>query len=434
MTIERQQRFAWWVMLASLLCCVFEGALRKWVIGDTSILARLAYLSKFICLSLFLIQLPRKKNYFADVTRHYLQAGVTLLCLGAFVSSFYGFDVEGAVLSVINFMLLPAAAWMGGRVLPSQSLMKYARTIVLLALAVAPLGIVQFYSPPSSPINRYSRAGESIATASISERVRATGTFSYISGFSEFATVAVWAGLLVVSTAKDRLWRNVGFSGLLAGYLCTFVTVSRGTALISLGLLVVWTIFGGNLAKKWQGAVMFILILAAVAVNLGAMEMTEEIITTVYRRHQGASDSLAWRIWYSFILPLDAIFASPFGIGFGSEVGGRFANTSAEAAGVVFESAWGRTVNQVGVFGLVGMLLTWGIAFVPPASLFRRASHGGFKSAAAITLAALGARAIVGYQFNHVAAYFFWSMAACALALGKPSTSIVQAPSRDKIP
>lgn len=420
----KKNQIAWWLLWTSLVCCVLEGAFRKWSVGDSSIAGRLAYLSKDTVLALYLVLGSGRTSPLTKTARPLLLFGLVLLALGTIASTAGGINPIGAVLTIRTFFILPLAAWSAARLLPADSLRRFAFWVTLLALPMAVLGIRQFYSPSDSVINRYSTVGEYVSTASVSERIRATGTFSYISGFGEFATVAVWAAIVTFTLARTRRDRWLGSAGLLAGLCCAFVTVSRSVALVSLGLLAVWAFAGGKYGRKAQFALSIAALLFMALFITEQWDVATEVTMTVHSRHMAASDTFYHRLWYHFIYPFDSLQIAPFGNGLGFEQ--IRTNTAGQLArgNWTFESPWGRTVMEAGVFGLIGFLITLAAVFRPVRNAYHFAPWGERKTILALTFAALLGRALIGFQFNHVAVYFFWAMAATALALyNQPDTS-----------
>jgi hypothetical protein len=420
--VTRQQLLSWKLLWISLLCCVLEGAARKWAVGDASIAGRLAYLSKYLVMFGFFAGIPLAKSQLSALGKPFLAMGLTLLTVGAALSSTAGVEPVGAVVTFLNFLFLPAAAWLAGRRLPADALLRMARWISIFTLFMAPLGVLQFYAPSGSRINRYSTEGEYVATAGVSQRVRATGTFSYITGMGEFGALGVWAGIVTFTTARTRAGRWLGYAALVGALCCAFVTVSRSAALGSLAIVAVWAFLSGGVGAKMKSTVM-VGIVALCALVIGAQwDAATEIGTTVYLRHENqARDSLNYRLWYQFIRPLDAIWMAPFGNGVGSEQASRTALSGSVRGGLnIFESPWGRTVMEVGVLGLIGFLATWGLVIAPWAFVYRTWKMQQARTVLTVTAAALAVRGILGFQFNHTAAFFFWSTAACILALGNP--------------
>lgn len=417
------------------MCLIFEGSLRKWVVPDTSIAGRIAYLSKYIALAAFLVLGAGRSNTLTRIARPYLGIGMVLLGLGAVISAAFGaVEPVGAVLTILNFFLLPLSGYAAGLKLPADSLRRFALWTAILSLLMAPLSVRQFYSPKDSFINRYSKEDEkqTISTSGVGKgenaRVRATGTFSYIGGLCDFAPVAIWAAIVTFTFARTRCVRWLGYAALAAAICCTFTTVSRATAVNSAALLAVWAFAGGQFVRKAGAAFTIGVVGLAVLLFSGKWRSVEEISTTVFRRHAavsdkvtGVGDTFSHRFWYSYILPFEAILVAPLGDGLGSQQAKGMQSARWHREGILFESAWGRTVMELGVLGLLGFLSTLAIVFAPLKAEYRKSKRGAQRTVVAVTAAVLLLKAVAGFQFNHVGACFFWAIGACVLALGNAS-------------
>jgi hypothetical protein len=431
-------RLAWQLLWLSLICCVFEGALRKWIVGDTAIAARVAYLSKDLALVGILGLGMGPANALTDFGRPYLLLGVALVGIGCLVNAAIEIAPVGAILTILTLLILPATAWIAGHVLPPDSLQRFASWITILALPLAVLGVMQFFSPPGSVLNRYSgseddtvvsAAATKIATTGVSnrrtgkmDRVRATGTFSYITGFSDFSVMAVWAGIVTLTLARTAKARWLGYAGLAAAICCTFVTVSRLPVLIALALIAVWTVAGGQFGRKAQAAVAIAALLLTALLVTGKWEAADEIVSSVYERHQSSGrDTLMSRLEYQFVTPLEgALIEAPLGAGLGTQQQAKVMVFKAgEQTSLGPESPWARTVLEVGVVGLLGCLVTYAVIFVPLWAAYRMKIRGEARTVLAVTAVMLLTKALNGFQFDHVSAYFFWATSAAVLALGR---------------
>jgi hypothetical protein len=219
--------------------------------------------------------------------------------------------------------------------------------------------------------------------------------------------------------AQKARQRWLGYVAFFAACCCALVTVSRSVVLISLILIGSWALLGGQIRRKLEVVATIAVVGLVVLMATNRWNEASEVTSTVYLRNEATqNDSFGHRLWYQYVMPLYAVEISPIGNGLGSEQAGRTVGPGAKRAGSTFESPWGRTVMELGVFGLVGFLVTLGVAFAPCKSIFQNLPNGGSKVMLAVTAASLATRALVGFQFNHVAAYFFWAMAACILAMG----------------
>jgi hypothetical protein len=192
--------------------------------------------------------------------------------------------------------------------------------------------------------------------------------------------------------------------------------------LISIGLVGIWALAGGKYGRKAQFAFTMGAILLLAGFLTEQWDTASEIVSTVYLRHEAVSESFAGgfthRIWYTYAHPLGALTMAPFGTGLGSQqVASSLSEENARLGFQVFEGAWGRMTLELGIMGVVGFVGTIAAVFFPLGKMYRAMPAGDEKTVLAVTLGMLLARAFHGFQYNHVAAYFFWSMAATALAM-----------------
>src|SRR5439155_23276192 len=88
-------------------------------------------------------------------------------------------------------------------------LRRFLMTFLLLAFVPLTLGIVQFWAPPDSVLNRYAWEEESqgIATFGETGKVRIAGTFSYNSGHVVYLTLIVLVGVALLGMERARRQR-----------------------------------------------------------------------------------------------------------------------------------------------------------------------------------------------------------------------------------
>jgi hypothetical protein len=412
-------------LLIAVLCCVLEGAARKWLVGDVSVAGRLAYFSKdvaFVAIALFGICTVTRSSL---LSKPFIVAGLGLTSLGAMTSSISGISLVGGILSARSFLVLPLAAWVVGQSLPRDSLKKAALWISLISIPVAGLGAVQFFSPAGSVLNRYSTEGEYVAMTGFDKRVRATGTFSYITGFSNFGNLAVWAGIASLTLARTPTERLIGMAGTVAGFGCTFETVSRAAALISLGIVVTWAVLGGGVIAKMKNGVLFAILVTVGFLLTGWGDDAIEIASAVQTRSEHATDNLSSRFDYTFIMPLNALYVAPLGGGFGFQQAGRQVLEDLNRLKSSYESAWGRVIMETGIFGLVGVIMTFGAVIKPSWVLYCETADPTTRTVVAVTAATALCFAIVGIHFNHVASFMFWFLAALLLSFDNPTRTAV---------
>jgi hypothetical protein len=103
--------------------------------------------------------------------------------------------------------------------------------------------------------------------------VRAAGTFSYITGYGNMASVGAWAGLTLLCLAAGRIQYVIaGWVIYLAALLCGLASISRATVLLVGATFILFVLSGrqglANLFKA--GAGLTVIFLLAYSVNLSS--------------------------------------------------------------------------------------------------------------------------------------------------------------------
>ncbi|MBD2129918.1 hypothetical protein NDI39_22810 [Microcoleus sp. ZQ-A2] len=223
---------------AVLVILVLEGALRKWVLPQASdmmyflkdVILLGAYI-KYYVLSTSERKYPLKGQVINSLI--FLVAGWGLF--QAFNSSL-GSPIVG-LLGLRSYIFYIPLMWMAPNLFQSEEeLYQYLRSYLLLTIPVCLLGIAQFYSPASSPINTYAPGViKNVATFGNENSVRVTGTFSFISGFSLYLIVCFGLLLPLILRKQSWKWKWIFISELLLVSVNLLMTGSR-TSGISAGL------------------------------------------------------------------------------------------------------------------------------------------------------------------------------------------------------
>lgn len=106
---------------------------------------------------------------------------------------------------------------------------KYIKFILVIAILEMVLGIIQYGLPANNVLNRYSDAEKSIAM--VGDRVRITGTFSYLSGFTAFLIFYMFF-LWTIIRLKFNSW--IITVATVFGIVASFMSGSRSTTLVYL--------------------------------------------------------------------------------------------------------------------------------------------------------------------------------------------------------
>lgn len=409
-------QIAWTILLLALTLTVLEGAARKWLIGSTfGVAGYLAYFSKDILFAMLLL-VPRQRQYSPPLAtfHRWLVPGCFLVLCGGLTSSLEGIDGGGALLTLRAALILPVLAYLVIPRLRHLPLWSVVLILGLLAMANFALGVVQNQLPPTHALNRYATNATDIASSPTG--VRATGTFSYITGLAVFSVVGVWAGMVGMSLARGVRQQIFSAASVLAGLACGLASVSRGPILTALIMLAIWL----PLARIWSQRMARN---AAAALFLLAGALATDLTTTFFQLGQGlflraesANDTVNERTWAQFDEALDALTLAPFGNGLGTEQVGRSAYSVGSLSNTTFESQLPRIILELGIIGLTGFVIVSLGAVAALQALKRRCANTSDQAVILATQLFLIASFFSNIIFNHVASAFAWIIFTAVMA------------------
>lgn len=213
---------------AVFVLLVIEGALRKWVLPQASDL--MYFLKDFVLIAAytnFLIA-ERKRFVFKLSVINTLVLLVAGWCLFQTLNPSLGSPLVG-LFGLRGYLLYIPLIWIVPTLFQSQeSLLRFLRSHLLLTIPVGLLGIAQFFSPPSSPLNIYTPGDLAVATFGVANIVRVTGTFSYISGYSVYLLICFGCLIPLLSNRQSYKWKLILISELCLVVVNSLMTGSRG--------------------------------------------------------------------------------------------------------------------------------------------------------------------------------------------------------------
>jgi hypothetical protein len=408
-----------WLSLA-LVLNVLEGAVRKWVPGFSGGAGRAAaYFSKEI-LFLFAVACA----FAGPITRPrpalVASAGwgtlaLGLIAAGGTLSFFFGFNPVGTVLSLRAMIILPCAAFLFASHRGRFPLMGFAIIAVALAMLNAPLALLQSGLPNDHILNKYA-AGEAIIVE-VESGVRATGTFAYITGLGIASALGVWGGMVIISLSQNKKQQTFGALAILAGFGCAFASISRGTFVVAVVMLVLWAL-GARKARKMLLQSSLLACVALVVALLVVPSISDRFVRVAegtVDRFESAGDSNMKRTFGQWDEMRNAITVHPLGTGLGTEqVGGNFA-AKGKAGFTTYETQLPRIVAEFGVIGLLGF---FALAFAAYYALqrTRQPSKPRWNMVVTATQLFVMGQLYVGVVYNHTASAAVWIVMAAVLA------------------
>lgn len=343
------------LFIVVFLMVVFEGAVRKWVASS----ATLPLILLRDMLAVYLVFYVWKRGYFRR------QKSVTMVLL-AWSCCVAGWGMLQVMLTDGNPLILLIGLrfwllylWFGYAAAVTMNESDYRAAMLVsgaLLILLAPLAVLQYYSPPGAFINSQVDSVEDEVFVAVSGVVRTTGTFSFTSGYTTFLAVAAPLALAVAS-ARKRTVRQLAFAGAVFATLVvgTVVSGSRGAVIFTgvlVGLFVLGQLLFSRTADKGKALVGAVALLGIAA--LFALVFQGAVDTTQQRFQQASEgEDFVERLLTTFIGESN-IYNDFTWIGHGIGLGSNLANyvrTGSTSFFVLAETEAGRTLLEGGLLG-----------------------------------------------------------------------------------
>jgi hypothetical protein len=403
------------LLFVALALVVFEGAIRKWLIGsETGFWSYLSYFSKDLVFAAILLwPAQRIQSSAITVFTSWAVPGALLFLAGAMLSALRSLNPIGALLTLRAGLILPVLALLAARRLPGIRPAHLALVIVCCTLTNCGLGIAQSRLPPEHPLNRYVLADSPVCA--VETAVRATGTFSYITGLGIMSSVGIWGGMVLLAFAQTRRAQCIAVTGIVAGFGCGLTSVSRGPILLGCLMLLAWGCLSrsgfGALSKSTATWVPGLLLICCV----GVFPHFSQLGRAVIERHQTGDDTVSQRAFGQLQEGGEVAALVPFGAGLGTEqVAGNYAATGTMSFNN-YETQLPRLIAETGLLGLAGYLAICLGAILGLQEARRSARTDAMNAALFATQLLFIPLFYSNVLFNHVASAFVWMLFSAVL-------------------
>lgn len=288
--------------------------------------------------------------------------------------------------------------------------------LAFLCMGMAVLGLVQFSSPSAAPINRYAwhvmGRMERVATFGTSSGVRATGTFSYITGYAEFASVSflwmVWR-FLNSRTVADRC---LCAGGAVSSVVCILTSGSRAPLYQCALGLVAAVIVSSHIRHKIR-----VLTLCVIGLVFYLTVLDKQLVNSFYGRFTTAGDSTAGRIAGAGLDFVQLMLDNPFGIGMGQQSNVKDYRIAEQTTSIEFiEDGRSRLAIEGGVLAVLAQAVTF-LLYLRITSLSLRTGYDQSRIAAAAILPAGLYLLTNSLWYDHNASALWWFLIGAWLAI-----------------
>ena len=410
----------------AFVAVLVEGAIRKWLLPSAE---ELVYFLKDV----FLVG-AYLKFYFSPDTelrayRLRVPGGMFFLfcCIVAF--SAMNPNIGSALLAAygvkIYFMYVPLSFMMPYLFRNQQEMLRQMTWYALLAIPICLLGFLQYSSDRFSVINTFAAGmGESGATGfGVGDRVRVTGTFSYLTGHTTFVIIFFALAVALLSLRETR-WKPVFLfamlpmlagNALMGGSRASVVTMAFVTVGFAMATL------SGSLVPR-RGFVMTLVLGAVLAVG-GSIYFFADALVHWEARSQTASDSLTSR---TIDHPLAAVKVSyetggAFGFGIGTAHPATYAIRNKlgilpmKQRPPLVDNELGQVLGELGVAGflawyglrLLMLWLNWKSYLASPPGIIRTLSL--------VVILITGPFLLMSVVYNHTASFFIFAISGFGL-------------------
>lgn len=359
---------------------VFEGVLRKWILPQAS---EIIYFLKDMVLFGAYFQyyvLSKSPNKFPKTKTPIINILLFLAfswCCFQGLNPSLGSPIVG-IWGIKNYFFYIPLMWMLPNLFRTEEeLVSFIKTQLAIFIPVGILGIVQFISPASSPLNQYAPGLEQVggvARFGVSGAVRITGAFSFVNTYVAYLLVCCGFIVPILETEQYQKDRNISILQAILLIANSFMTGSR--TIILAGLLFIIGYFGLKIFTEFAKTMRLIqLFLPPIIVAfVSASIVFADQINTILDRILFSKD-VALRIQLLFTEPFHNIGLKGWD-GFGSGATHQATGVLRSVLGlpggepipVGYESEMGRILLEIGP---IGFLLWYGLKLAILIALFQ---------------------------------------------------------------
>jgi hypothetical protein len=393
---------------AILLAIIFEGALRKWLLPPS--LQTVAYLIKYFLAFAFVLKFPLKQNNTPLGNGYTATLAFSSFLLPSLLIGFRAYPMS-AMMTLTNAVLWPVFAFHLANQLTPAIIEKLTKKLAFLAIGMSILGSAQYASPPGSSLNRYAwnsiGLNDEASTFNTSSGVRATGTFSFITGMGAFASFSfVWFTWQYLSNPKKS--GALSMCGALACVVCILTSGSRGPLMYCATSVAIVLV----VARRFK--ILMSMIGLAITCYIGLSLLPNDSLVDAYvDRATNAGDTFQERAIDPLTEFIDQIEESPFGDGLGQHsqlvtldeskrIGTGTMNSREDAKARVASEAGFLGIGCL--FGTLLILSNYLVAALNTGTLQIRIASGSIGSFILLTVFACT-------WYDHVASAFCWFLA-----------------------
>lgn len=363
-----------------VLLVIFEGALRKWVLPGLSgplLIVRDPLAIALLCYAWYL-------NLFPNVI--YVNIMLIISGISFFTTLFIGHGnlavaLYGLRILVIHFPFI----FLMGSILRKDDVLKIGKMLVWIAIPMAVLVALQFYSPQSAWVNR--GVGGDMSGSGFSGAMgyfRPSATFSFTNGTSQFFSLV--ACFIFYFWLKSEQFNKLVLIAATCGLIVVIpLSISRGL-LFTLGVMSLFVLAVASRKPKFLvqitfgsiGMVVLLLLMSNFDFFQTATEVYSKRFETAAQSEGGLEGTLIDRYLGGMVHAIgQSADVSFFGLGLGMGTNAGSALLGAGRSFLISEGEWGRLIGEMGaLLGLGVIFMRLQLSFKLALESYNRISKG----------------------------------------------------------
>ncbi|GEM_PF-456482 len=412
--------YLFWKRALNLLMVwiLFVGVFRKWLLPG---LAEIIFLFSYIILAGVYIKFFTERLLKRDAItiKHPVNIFILIQIIWAvacMLNPQLPNPLVGVLGVIIHFFYIPMLYIIPNAFNTKEELLKVLRIFIFFSIPLLILGIIQFFSPADSLINKYVSEVNPVDIALVGNFPRITSTFAYLSGYATYLSVLILLIVYLLSLRKDSIVFN-GFLFILLGFaiLNIMMTGSRGPTIFTFICIIFYMFFTGIFNAKFFKKSFFRFIIAGLFLLFLVFytPIGQKVYGAFMERTTGSEDLLP-RLIGTYTAPfIFAQIVGVYGFGIGSTypgseiIGGNINRLQVITGG--FEEEPERIIVEMGIIGLAVAFLVRILFIYYFWRLYRTLKDEDLKSLALISM--LFQIQFLGLQslfFNHTTLIFYW--------------------------
>jgi hypothetical protein len=297
-----------------------QGAIRKWVAPDLSLQIQLFRdILPIFALIIYDRQARSRRQLgrFTGLAAMLFWAYASVGVLGTLSANLPLFVILVGIRT--HFAYLPLAILMPAYLKSWPHGLRKFRQLLILAVPIFLLGVFQTTQPVESDWNRYADPEMEVATFGVTDDVRASGTFSYITEFGSFAGICAIIAVFLMLTTDSKIIGRLWYTGTLIMALgAIMASGSRGPAMVFGVQLLGVVALGCGVRAIPTRRLLPMVVLTVSAAAASAMVLDRQATDFLSRTQTTGTEEVDTRVTAAFFEWLDVMSQYPLGMGLGA--------------------------------------------------------------------------------------------------------------------